>query len=618
MKKYFFYAAAVALAGCTSNGYLGDEMIGDARSQFISFGGNVGAITRAAQTPAESAISLGNQFFVYGIKNELAYGKEEATDGNTVFDNYRVTYTANSAYTTQSNTKDWEYVGNTDYNGTTVQTIKYWDYNASDYTFYALSAKPEDLTSPAKVSFTKTTSGANDVWQKGYRITTTAGADLSKIYLADRVNITKTTGTNRVAENAYGGTVKFTFRNPFTKIRAAFYETIPGYHVTITKMYGDGTDVSTTNFMASAPNTVIKPGQTFDVEYYQTPGNLAEQAKLSVNGVTEANTLELGTQVFGSNLGVTTTAATFDQAAKAYTFVMPQTENATYLKLKVDYKLTSTDGSGEVINVTGATAEIPAKYIAWKPNFAYTYIFKISNNTNGTTGTGSDPTGLYPITFDAVVVNTEDGTDEYITTVSEPSITTYAKGSDVTTDGEYKVSSDIYAVVMDGSAIVDYSTNSSRYNFYSVTTSDATNFPITEAAVAEALAEPSTVAKKLTVNLVSDALENSTTVPDDDGKNITINAVKIKGAKIAAAGTYVLEYVNTPATYHNDGGKTYADAAAFAAAGTLYSDAECQTVAETFGNASTTYYKRTAVLNVGVYAYKVIVVNDATPARTLK
>ena len=98
--------------------------------------------------------------------------------------------------------------------------------------------------------------------------------------------------------------------------------------------------------------------------------------------------------------------------------------------LYVDYDLYNAT-SGETIHVTGAKAVIPSIYMKWNPNYAYTYLFKISDNTNGSTGTpGTNPAGLYPITFDALTVAATDGQEVgTITTVSTPAITTYQNGS---------------------------------------------------------------------------------------------------------------------------------------------------------------------------------------------
>ena len=73
------------------------------------------------------------------------------------------------------------------------------------------------------------------------------------------------------------------------------------------------------------------------------------------------------------------------------------------MTLKIDYTLIATDGSGETITVRGATATIPAENTNWVSNKIYTYIFKISDSTNGSTGGSS--TGLKPITFEAIVTD---------------------------------------------------------------------------------------------------------------------------------------------------------------------------------------------------------------------
>ena len=79
------------------------------------------------------------------------------------------------------------------------------------------------------------------------------------------------------------------------------------------------------------------------------------------------------------------------------------------LTLKVDYTLVSTDGSGETINVKGATAKVADTYTDWTANKSFTYIFKISQKTNGSTGEGDNGGGLYPIEFDGVKI-AEEGT----------------------------------------------------------------------------------------------------------------------------------------------------------------------------------------------------------------
>lgn len=129
-----------------------------------------------------------------------------------------------------------------------------------------------------------------------------------------------------------------------------------------------------------------------------------------------------------------------DMESNGYFTVLPtpSTTEAKPILIKCDYTLKSIDGSDETIEVKGATAAIPEAYSKWNTNTLYTYIFKISENTNGYTGDGSNKTGLYPITFDAAVKETEFGMQGTITTFTTPSITTYQEGS-VTDNGiEYK------------------------------------------------------------------------------------------------------------------------------------------------------------------------------------
>ena len=107
--------------------------------------------------------------------------------------------------------------------------------------------------------------------------------------------------------------------------------------------------------------------------------------------------------------------------------------------------------------MTGATAVVPAIYAQWKPGYAYTYIFKISDNTNGKTNPDKTTVGLHPITFDAVVVQATEKNQETVTTVATPSITTYQADPAVnaSANNEYKAGT-VYAMVMqDGTLKTD-------------------------------------------------------------------------------------------------------------------------------------------------------------------
>jgi len=634
MKKYVLFASAIlAFAACTSDDYVGDQdrsVVTGERA--ISFGFDVPTPTRASG--AEAATALGNQFIVWGEKSEATSGEAYTADDsgtNThqlVFQNYVVNYTASSAYTTTSNTKDWEYVGLTQSYGNNVtpkadetQTIKYWDYSATNYVFTAFSAQQSDLSS-GNVTVTKITAktDGNKVYDKGYTVTLAAAADPTKLYFSDRqVVTTKNNTVDRNATNQYGGNVTFTFRNGVAQVRAAMYETVPGYQVEIDKFYyADAaapafdamTTAGTDKFYANVPNLTTDKAATLTVTYYET-GERVNQPKIAVSG-TLNNYLSLGTNLKdGTTLGETIANAVYDKSDKSFTMVFPQESNATNLKLKVDYTLKNAK-TGETIQVTGATAEVPAAYLQWKGNFKYTYIFKISDNTNGSTGTpGTDPAGLYPITFDAAVIEAENGEAEYITTVSEPSITTFGVDSNnkyVTGGSEYAAGSDIYATIVDGSSVIEPTLGTNVNIYKTISTSDA-NFPVTEASLAEAIAEESAKTKKISYALDNNIGTKVTSVPAEDGTTINQNAVKLTGL---AAGTYAVEYIKTARTYGYVE-VTYptqeAYNAAFAALKlyTVNDGTDTEAAAGSWTDATTKFYKK-VVTNPGVYTYKVIVV----------
>lgn len=586
MKKNALFAIAlISLAGCTNDEFVGDPELGEANGQTpISFSSGLTTITRADKTGSEAATDLNEKFYVYGIKNEATDQLGDAGSGNLVYKNYVVKWVDNSAYTTTSNTKGWEYVGYTlDSNeqsnitansGDETQTIKYWDYGAADYTFYAFSALPADITAGnVKVDKIVSVVSPKTVYDKGYTVNLTAAANLDKLYFAERVNVTASNNTDRTEVNSYGGNVTFRFHNTATKVRVAMFETIPGYTVTINKFSVDNdgadpafsamTDDVTTNFAANLQYSPAGVAGTMTVTYDATETatkNYPIVAFIPSGSSGPAKVLALGSNLKASTLlGESSTGATYDKADKAYTSVFPNEANTQNLKLKLSYTLTA-PVTGETITITDATAEVPAEYLQWKPGFAYTYIFKISDNTNGQSGQGV--TGLYPITFDAVEVVAEDGQAEYITTVSEPSITTFGvkDGKYVYGGSEYAAGSDIYATIVEGGAVVTpvEGDGAGKVNYYTVahktgaTDAEKAAYPITEASVAEAIAEAANVPTGGTPMIVctkNNGLgEPVTKVPGEDGVEITQNAVKM--ARLAA-GTYAVEY--TPQT----GNKVY-------------------------------------------------------------
>lgn len=620
-KKLFLAALAIGmLASCADNEYVGEvspnpNSGGD--NQAIVFNPGAKTITRADYIGSDAAAKLGNNFVVYGFKGN-------GTTQEKVFDHYNVNWVNNTANTTTSNTANWEYVAQTKHAhaSTTDQTIKYWDYTTTQYDFIAYSkgtAKAVYTGTPAtdEVLYTvidpsKMTGVDSDtdgkIDQGAYTVTGKA-SELAKVYIADLVTVYRDGTTPNDAAGDYKKEVEIKFRSLSAKVRVALYETVPGYSVRDVVFYTNASTVATDG----KAHLYTKDGEVFNEEgtytvYYPTVGSANKsaadynKAHLSFAAETsgtatvkdfgaldltntgkDKETAETAGKVYLGRASNEATYAGENTTANPnyYTVVIPN-ETGAVLNLTVNYKLVSTDGSGEDIDVTGATAKVPAVYGAWKSGYAYTYIFKISQNTNGVTNPSAGPAGLYPITFDALVSETEDGVQETITTVATPSITTYAKGVVVTGNNEYTTGSNIYAVVENGTAL----TVGTNANLYTVDLEDGAAQTINEASVANAIANGGAASpfvvtdandKKMTVTAASGltAVNEIAAADAPNGNAITVNGAKFTPS---AAGTYVFEYIQaatyvsatgtyvTGTTYYSDDtGSSTVDTSAFEA-----------------------------------------------------
>lgn len=228
-----------------------------------------------------------------------------------------------------------------------------------------------------------------------------------------------------------------------------------------------------------------------------------------------------------------------------FTYVIPAS-TGTALTLRCNYTLVSTDGSKEEIKVWGAKAEVPANFCEWQPNYAYTYIFKISDNTNGATEKlGGSVEGLRPITFDAVVAAITDAAPEQttVTTVATPSVTTYQKGHVL---GQEYAAGDIYVQSMKAGSPQTI-TNALIY-----TTTDNT---ATEADVINALQMGTTdgsgnVTGRNGLVLTKTTLlaTNITKIPAADGTDIDVTSGEAGKFTAVASKNYVFVYDYTTGT----------------------------------------------------------------------
>lgn len=514
MKKIFIFAlTGLLVASCASDDFEGDNNALKTGNGEITFSMSTPNVTRGT---ADDAEKLGNEFVVYGWKQSST---------QVVFDNYTLKYSAGTANQTLSNTNGWEYVGYTTQpfaGGVEVeQSIKYWDYSAEQYNFLAWRI----------LSGSATANGLQVLGDDGRKEGTTTevykdtallfqaptAQDLAKIYISNQKTVVKS-NTN------YKQAVELTFRNLSAKVRLGIYETVPGYSVKDVKFYpsASGSSADTPQLFVTSTSTVEIPTAGNVLVKYQKADNVAvakttstASTKIFQNGSSFSYGADPENKESSSDkyVGRTSKTATYPSAdIDGYTYAFPH--DALELNLKVDYTLVSIDGKGETIKVTGAKAVVPTQYGQWKANYAYTYLFKISDKTNGTTGGSGDPESLYPITFDACVEVTADGnSQETVTTLTTPTFTTYQGGVNVTNVSEYNKDEDIYVTLYDQStsAYLDLipSETGANVKLYSLVSADGTE--LTEANVAN-YANNGIILTNYTEDLSYENAENKTLV----------------------------------------------------------------------------------------------------------
>lgn len=578
MNKFFIAAAsALALASCSSDDFLG-EIQGNEQNgatSAINFGGDTGKITRATETGDTAAGLLENNFVVVGFKGS----KTDAANNEVyAFDHYNVNFKDGSAFSTESNRAGWEYV-NQDMkvkgtkpaaslaqSGASQQTIKYWDHSCKSYDFIAFSmgkGAASEYATPTHVDKDKLATAA-------YTLTGNVNT-LSECYISDMKTVTE--------PNYNDASVSMSFRHLASKVRMALFETVPGYVISDVKFYTDPTSTTTDNpegsligkFNNSGTLTVYFPTTGTDhaaeKDYNKAHVKFTASTTAGETGVLDSKgfgAVNYNNQAEGTiNAGSTylsQNAATPSYCGAGYQNVLPSEGAASAITLRIDYKLTSVDGSKETINVKGATATVPAEYTEWKSGYAYTYIFKISQDTNGSTGGSS--TGLTAISFDAVVVDDEaNGLQETITTVSDNSFTTYGyKDNKVTTNGnEYVNGTDIYATVYVPAAGETAAKTVAPQKLYTVTLEDGATQTINEASVANALVKGTNdtakktwtvtdyAGKKMVVTETADGVASTvTSVPAGPGYTLNVNALKWTGVVTdpATETYYAVEYDN--------------------------------------------------------------------------
>jgi len=381
-KTYIAILASAALIACSSEeGSVENSMSRTYQPSSIQFNNGTIFITRAAGEDAANL--LGNHFIVNGTKITTD------NDSSLVFPNYEVSYVGTTDQA--SNTNGWDYV-------TTDQTIRFWDRMAAKYVFTAYS-------NPGK----KATVG--NLTADHCTIQAKNADEMAGVYVCDKTTFDK---------DHFGQVVTLNFRNAASKVRFGIYEVINGYRITdVVFRFGNDRHFSTNCILDGSFNAAS--GGTYTVSY--NAENLPEYTTTAA-----ADTLfDFGTFDCGGAMGTSSAMPTWAGGNDDFHNVFPNTDHFGPMNLRINYTLISDDGK-DVIRVKGAHVTIPAVFMEWYPNYAYTYLIKIGYNTNGTTGNdpdnpdpgdGDDPDGpdekendlegIKPITFNVIVTDMQNG-----------------------------------------------------------------------------------------------------------------------------------------------------------------------------------------------------------------
>lgn len=292
---------------------------------------------------AGSATPLERDFTVYGYKtvNNIP---------QLVFDRYSVKYTG-SANTSEDNTHSYSYVQG-------GQTIKYWDFGASEYHFWGATKVPKDPKDFSDLSFSD---NGDTLTIAGLKLSTSepTGVPLyTQLY--HRAPVSREV-------------VQLMFKRPYAQLRVQFYTTdvIPEGEVNnipITKI-SFRPDPSAVSPLV---NKIYAQGGlqiSYPFPSSSCPGEAQESVEVIdlTNGSDSLSFADIAlthTQGISSNTAVTAPPA--GGGTCYYLLPMGTMNPAFFIRARID----DDDELKE--------AYVPAAFMQWKPNTCYTYIFKIT------------------------------------------------------------------------------------------------------------------------------------------------------------------------------------------------------------------------------------------------
>lgn len=330
----------------------------------IAFGGANGIwqdapTTRSGETGLET---LFKSFRVWGYKNYAA----TPNSPQVIMDGYQVNFTQSSAGTTASNTADWEYVGLTHPKDSTTQTIKYWDYSASTYRFYAYTPAnapiiPASSADNSSASSGTPTSTTEDVFQILFAYsegaTATSVPYISDLWFSD----------NTDATSLYGKCVTLRFSPLIAKVRFKFTYPANTKRITITDIqFGDSRFIknpSSANTPLKGTITATYPLTGIEPPTSNTPSFAWKTSEET--GATGFLRLTIPYEEASDAIHLLQNKSQYNKWYYVPPFNIAQYEQGAYT-------------ISAIIDGNKTLATVPAEYMQWKAGYQYTYIFKIT------------------------------------------------------------------------------------------------------------------------------------------------------------------------------------------------------------------------------------------------
>ena len=314
--------------------------------------------TRAETRAGEPLSAKRTSFMVWGYKN-MSFGEKGYNGTQTVFPGYTVKWHDGSAASTTTNSSGWEYVAQ-ETGSDPEQTVKYWDWAAVAYRFFAVTnwagtpPTPPTAYEANKSYGTNGTYGPSDEYGT-YEISMLADAS-SKTEMDNTPFFShlwfSTDALPTYADKRFGKPVQLEFLKPYARVRFIIRYVYPREGIKLTSLSFKPTDVG---------DKIARKG-TVTVHYPKEGPEIREWYTMDLATGAGSEELDEFTEDYDPENG----SKTYTETDEGWYMVMPNNEQGSYtLSVK--------------INSADKTCVVPEQYMQWLPGYSYTYIFKITD-----------------------------------------------------------------------------------------------------------------------------------------------------------------------------------------------------------------------------------------------